>query len=165
MAATSAAVPPAAATTASGGRGASYWALIVMVVAILVLAVGTGTAWWIKNKKTADASPAAGTSDVRQDESPGSAAPASAKPASPARKAAGTGTPSQPAAQKSQAAAAAPAQSSGHTTCEGVGTLYWLQCKTEGPQTFFKCAPDGKHWNHDTPGCDRRKDPSRPNNF
>jgi len=41
------------------------------------------------------------------------------------------------------------------TTCEGLGGFYLLSCSIEGPEQYFKCAPDGKQWNNAIPGCDR----------
>lgn len=52
--------------------------------------------------------------------------------------------------------AAAKAQVASRTTCQGTGGLYRLTCEIEGPANYFRCAPDGRNWNHDIPGCDRR---------
>jgi len=41
-------------------------------------------------------------------------------------------------------------------TCEGIGGIYRLTCTIEGPENYFKCAPDGRKWNHAIPGCDRK---------
>ncbi|MDR2636861.1 MAG: zinc-ribbon domain-containing protein [Zoogloeaceae bacterium] len=40
-------------------------------------------------------------------------------------------------------------------TCDGLTTFPSLICGTEGPDRFWKCAPDGNNWNNDIPGCQR----------
>lgn len=42
------------------------------------------------------------------------------------------------------------------TTCDGTGGVYRLSCILEGPANYFRCAPDGRTWNHAIPGCDRQ---------
>lgn len=43
--------------------------------------------------------------------------------------------------------------------CSDAGLLMRPVCLVEGPQTFWKCTPDGKHWNNQIPGCRRSDEP------
>lgn len=60
-----------------------------------------------------------------------------------------------PAPAPAPAPVTTPAPERKRMTCEGVGGIYRLSCTIEGPETYFKCAPDGRHWNNAIPGCDR----------
>ncbi|MDP2794054.1 MAG: hypothetical protein Q8O25_08270 [Sulfurisoma sp.] len=41
--------------------------------------------------------------------------------------------------------------------CLGIqGFAQNLLCRIEGPETFWRCAPDGKNWNNNLAGCDRQ---------
>ncbi len=62
----------------------------------------------------------------------------------------------QGAGAREVAALSGAAGNANRTTCQGIGGLYRLTCEIEGPANYFKCAPEGKNWNHDIPGCDRR---------
>jgi len=141
--------PTAAAVSAGSSTSASYWIMVIMVVAILLIAVGTATAWWLKHKR----------SDAAQNPDTVSTTPRdAAEPVVPSAKPGAKSSSNRSAPGQSAPAQTAQAQPSGRNSCEGVSKLVWMQCKLEGPQTFFKCAPDGMHWNNEIPGCDRRQE-------
>ncbi|MBV2163019.1 MAG: zinc ribbon domain-containing protein [Comamonas sp.] len=43
-------------------------------------------------------------------------------------------------------------------TCAQAGLLMRPVCALEGPRTFWKCAPNGKHWDNNIPGCRRSEE-------
>jgi len=40
-------------------------------------------------------------------------------------------------------------------TCSEASGFSILICQTEGPERFWRCAPDGVNWDNDIPGCKR----------
>lgn len=42
--------------------------------------------------------------------------------------------------------------------CADLPLFYELQCKLHGASLWFKCAPDGRSWNDELPGCKIRDD-------
>ncbi len=41
-------------------------------------------------------------------------------------------------------------------SCDSLKGVFRLMCRFEGSPLYFKCAPDGRNWNHTISGCDRR---------
>ncbi|PWB39392.1 MAG: hypothetical protein C3F19_16000 [Rhodocyclales bacterium] len=41
-------------------------------------------------------------------------------------------------------------------SCSETSGIYKVTCMIEGADRYFRCAPDGKTWRHDTPECYRR---------
>ncbi len=60
-------------------------------------------------------------------------------------------------AVEAPAPAPAPAPVARVRPCSEAGLLMRPVCAVEGPQTFWRCAPDGKRWDNNIPGC-RRSD-------
>ncbi|MDR1351266.1 MAG: hypothetical protein LBJ59_10955, partial [Zoogloeaceae bacterium] len=63
--------------------------------------------------------------------------------------------PARPApAAQAEAPPPAPAPAKPET-CDGLFGFSILLCRTEGPQRFWQCAPDGVNWDNDISGCQR----------
>lgn len=65
----------------------------------------------------------------------------------------------EPLSQPEAPAAPAPVpQEAAVKTCAQAGLLMRPVCAVEGPRTFWKCAPNGKRWDNNIPGCRRSEE-------
>jgi hypothetical protein len=99
------------------------------------------------------AAPTAPTSPATASTTAPAAHPAATPAAPPIAAAPPPPPPKKAAAPSAPAAAAEPAPPP--KTCDGVSGFSILLCRAEGPQRFWRCAPDGVNWDNDIPGCQR----------
>ena len=64
----------------------------------------------------------------------------------------------RPAQVEPQQSPSAPAPAAIGKTCSQASLLLRPMCVVEGAATFWKCAPNGKRWDNNIPGCRRGND-------
>lgn len=79
-------------------------------------------------------------------------APVSSQPVRPSSQ------PVRPAQVEPQQSPSAPAPAAIGKTCSQASLLLRPMCVVKGAATFWKCAPNGKRWDNNIPGCRRGND-------